>query len=121
MEIKLGTDPYQTLGVPRTASPAEIKQAYFALVREHSPERDPSGFKRIRTAYEKIKATAARAETDLFLVAEQSGMLTASSLQLFHEEPSPVTMETIKTDLLALEAFLLLEELSGTAENCGNS
>ncbi|MFN0120407.1 MAG: DnaJ domain-containing protein, partial [Blastocatellia bacterium] len=45
-------DPYQILGVERTASEAVIKQSYFALLREHSPERDPEGFKRIRSAYE---------------------------------------------------------------------
>ena len=105
-------NPYKTLGVNRTATESEIKRAYFGLVREHPPERDPEGFKRIRAAYEKLRASAARAETDLFLVVEQSEMLAASSLQTFPQQPAPVNKETIKADLLALEAFLLLEELN---------
>lgn len=32
-------DPYCTLGVPPTASNAEIRQAYLALVRDHHPDR----------------------------------------------------------------------------------
>jgi len=42
--------PYAILGVERTATEAEIKRAYFARVREHPPERDPEGFKRVRAA-----------------------------------------------------------------------
>ena len=40
-------DPYRVLGLSRKATALEIKKAYFTLVREHSPERDPEGFKRI--------------------------------------------------------------------------
>ncbi len=55
-------DCYQTLGVSRDASPAEIKKAYFRLVREHSPEKDPEGFQKIRAAYEEI-STANKEES----------------------------------------------------------
>src|ERR671912_452319 len=34
-------DYYQTLGVPRTASQAEIKKAFRRLAREHHPDAKP--------------------------------------------------------------------------------
>ncbi len=62
------TDPYSVLGLARTATSAEIKQAYFALVRTHPPERDPDNFKRIRAAYERLRDPERRTETDMLLL-----------------------------------------------------
>ncbi len=61
-------DPYSVLGLERTADAAQIKQAYFALVRAHPPERDPAMFKRIRAAYEGLRDPAQRLETDMLLL-----------------------------------------------------
>ena len=110
MNLLLPENPYQTLGVERTATAAEIKQAYFALVREHAPERDPEGFKRIRAAYEKLRAGGERAETDLFLLDEPEGRFDATAIRRSPLAPPPLTPELIHRDLLALEALLLLEE-----------
>ncbi len=107
MEKHQTDDPYKVLGLDRDAAEAEIKQAYFSLVREHSPEHDPEGFKRIRAAYEKLRSTSDRAETDLFTIDEHQARLDA---------PPPVAapgIEQIKKDLFALEALLLIEELKG--------
>ncbi len=60
-------DPYRVLGLPPTATQAEIKRAYFALIRQHPPETEADNFKLIRAAYEKIKDAARRLETDIFL------------------------------------------------------
>jgi curved DNA-binding protein CbpA len=103
-------NPYKVLGVESNATEAEIKQAYFALVREHSPERDPEGFKRIRAAYEKLRAGGERAETDLFLIDEESSP-DATVIQKFSIEPQSLTPEIIRVDLLALEGEFLLEKL----------
>ncbi len=58
-------DPYAVLGVGHTASLDEIKKAYFALVRQHPPEKDPEEFKRIRAAYEQLRDPQQRQQTDL--------------------------------------------------------
>ncbi len=61
-------DPYAVLGLDRTATLDEIKQAYFALVREHPPERDPEAFKHIRAAYDRLRTPDVRIETDMLLL-----------------------------------------------------
>ena len=111
LNLNLVDDPYKTLGVERSADEAGIKQAYFALVREHSPERDPEGFKRIRAAYEKLRAVRDRASTDLLLMDEGDN---AAELRKYGVDPPPLTRELIQSDmladLLALEALLLIED-----------
>jgi curved DNA-binding protein CbpA len=61
------TDPYKVLGVNHKATPAEIKRAYFTLVRQYPPEEDAESFKLLRAAYEKLRHADVKAETDLFL------------------------------------------------------
>jgi curved DNA-binding protein CbpA len=62
------SDPYEVLGIARTATAAVLKQAYFALVRAHPPERDPEMFKQVRAAYERLRDPSVRAETDMLLL-----------------------------------------------------
>ena len=61
-------DPYAVLGIPRRADEGEIKRAYFRLVREYPPERVPEKFQEIRSAYEQLRTSESRAQTDLFLL-----------------------------------------------------
>ncbi|MGH9751358.1 MAG: J domain-containing protein [Blastocatellia bacterium] len=110
MNLTALESPYKILGVERTASESEIKQAYFALVREHPPERDPEGFKRIRVAYEKLRAGGERAETDLFLIEEMDDVMSAEKIERYGVEPPEITPDLIRSDLIALEAVLLMEE-----------
>jgi curved DNA-binding protein CbpA len=60
------TDPYRILGLPPTADQSAIKRTYFALIRQFPPETEADKFKIIRGAYEKLKDTKRRAETDIF-------------------------------------------------------
>jgi curved DNA-binding protein CbpA len=79
------SDPYAALGISRDATIDAIKDAYFKLVREHPPERDPEAFKAIRAAYERIRTPERRVETDLLLLQDQLPLPTewrAPSLDL---------------------------------------
>ena len=65
-------DYYQTLGVPRTATPAEIKKAFRKLAREHHPDKKPGDkaaerrFKDINEANEVLSDPDKRAKYDRF-------------------------------------------------------
>ncbi|MEZ4727116.1 MAG: J domain-containing protein [Caldilineaceae bacterium] len=61
-------DPYLVLGIGRRATDAEIKRAYFQLVRQFPPEREPEKFQQIRAAYERLRTPESRALIDLFLL-----------------------------------------------------
>lgn len=49
-------DYHEILGVPLDADQKTIKRAYFKLVRQYSPEKDPEQFQKIREAYENLTA-----------------------------------------------------------------
>src|SRR5437762_2662858 len=98
MAAAAGENPYKVLGLERDASEAEIKRAYFTLVREHPPERDPDGFKRIRAAYEQLKTSSERAGTDLLLIEGSSDTMDPSSLRRPDAGPPPITTEVILAD-----------------------
>jgi curved DNA-binding protein CbpA len=61
-------NPYEVLGVDRKAGLAEIKRAYFTLVREFPPEDQPEKFEKIRNAYDRLKSPESRAAIDMFLL-----------------------------------------------------
>ena len=48
-------DACKVLGVKSDATPDEIKRAYFRLIRQHTPDRDPEEFQKIRRAYETLR------------------------------------------------------------------
>jgi curved DNA-binding protein CbpA len=70
---------YEVLGVVKTAPEAEIKWAYFNLVRKYQPDRFPGEFKEIRAAYETLSDRERRAEYDAI------GDLPSSVAPIFHE------------------------------------
>lgn len=49
-------DPFKILGVSPYADKAQIKVAYFSLIKEYRPDRYPEEFKIIQKAYEKALA-----------------------------------------------------------------
>ncbi|MBI3974063.1 MAG: J domain-containing protein [Chloroflexi bacterium] len=76
-----GPDPYAVLGVSREASSTEVRLAYLQKVREHSPERDPEGFKRIRAAYELLRSPRKRAELQLLEFDQAAAGLDEEALR----------------------------------------
>lgn len=47
-------DPFAVLGLAPTLDVGAIRTAYFRALREHPPERDPEGFRRVRAAYDAV-------------------------------------------------------------------
>jgi molecular chaperone DnaJ len=66
------TDPYETLGVARTATQEEIKKAFRSLARQHHPDAnrdDPHAeerFKEINAAYEILSDPEKRQRYDMY-------------------------------------------------------
>ena len=63
-------NPYDILGIDKDASTADVKKAYFNLIKQHTPEKHGEEFKEIRSAYEQLKDTKKRLETDMFIFSD---------------------------------------------------
>ena len=51
-ETRRMNDPFAVLDLPEDADDDAIQKRYLALVRRHSPEREPERFAELRAAYE---------------------------------------------------------------------
>ncbi|QDU18294.1 DnaJ C-terminal domain-containing protein [Urbifossiella limnaea] len=65
-------DPYEVLGVSKTATADEIQKAYRKLSKKHHPDRNPGDkqadatYKEVQTAYEVLSDPAKKANYDQF-------------------------------------------------------
>ena len=66
MNSKTLTNPFDVLGIDETASDAEVKKAYFQMVRQFTPEKHAEQFKQIRDAYDLLKDPSLRLEAEVF-------------------------------------------------------
>jgi len=95
-------NPYDILGIPRTADDEAVRKAYLELVRRHSPDRDPVRFQQISRAYEQLKDEDSRLRYDLFS-RETSGRTPLEVLVRHTEqfgERKPLTFQQMKDFLL---------------------
>jgi preprotein translocase subunit Sec63 len=65
---------YETLGLPSTASEAEIRSRYLQLVREFPPDRAPERFAEIRAAFDDLRNPVAQLEKRLFSLATRDSL-----------------------------------------------
>lgn len=75
------SDPYEILGLPRSADEAETRRRYLELVRQFPPDRDPSRFAEVRAAYDQVRDPDRRLEAQLFEV-DSSDTLEAIAAEL---------------------------------------
>jgi molecular chaperone DnaJ len=60
-------DPYDILGIPSNATPDEIRKAYYTLVKQYHPDKNPSDeaterVRLINAAYEIVSDPIRRAQ-----------------------------------------------------------
>lgn len=63
-------NPYEILGVDEGASTVDVKKAYFNLIKQFTPEKHGEEFKEIRGAYDRLKDSTKRLETDMFIFSD---------------------------------------------------
>jgi tetratricopeptide (TPR) repeat protein len=80
---------YEVLGVAETATPEEIKKAYFRLVRKFRPEDYPEDFNRFTEAHKLLSDPRQRKEYDLMhRYGEQINALMNQALEAMEDDPT---------------------------------
>ena len=93
-------DHYDRLGLSPGATPAEIKAAYHAKLKEFPAHSHPQDFKAIRTAYEALRK-ASQAEDNFFAEVPIQAELDAALLDQLQQRASAAVDVTVD-DLIRL-------------------
>ncbi len=110
----VGDDYYEILGIERTASNDEIKQAYFSLARQYHPDSNPSEsaseyFLILQKAYETLRNPKKRKEHDLMLLQAQPEV---DMIKISYQLSSPEI--PVNPDSQLVYALMDLESLVGS-------
>jgi DnaJ-class molecular chaperone len=95
------TDHYERLGLTPNATPADIKAAYHAKLREFPAHSHPGEFKAIRAAYEALRKGEQAVETDFFQIQPTEVELDPGLLEKLRERALP-QVEVNLADLMRL-------------------
>lgn len=92
---------YERLGLLPEATPAEIKAAYHAKLKEFPAHRYPQEFKAIRSAYEALKKSAGVTVDDFFKLKPIEAKLDPTLLETLRQRAIDSVEITLK-DLIYL-------------------
>jgi len=117
---------YQTLQIPEKATSAEIKKAYFKLVREYPPDRYPDQFIKIREAYEVLSNEQTRQEYDAInSLPEVVRYYYQGGLQAMEEKDPEEAIHCLEEVLKMYPDYSVINSLLGDAylenENSGKA
>jgi curved DNA-binding protein CbpA len=98
------TSAYDRLGIAPDATPAALKAAYHAKLREFPAHTHPEEFKAVRSAYESIrKGEAAQAEDNFLQMRPIEVVFDPDQLQQLHQQA--LAQLTVSLDDLIRETF----------------
>lgn len=98
------TSPYDRLGIAPDATPAALKAAYHAKLREFPAHTHPEEFKAVRSAYDAIrKGEAANADDDFLQFRPIEVSFDPEPLQQLRQKA--LSQLTISVDDLIRETF----------------
>lgn len=99
------SSPYEQLGITADATPAQIKAAYHARLRQYPAHSHPEDFKAIRAAYETLnqRSKSAPQEEILMIRSFPTDLDPESRQRLEHlEQKAKAQVEITLTELLRL-------------------
>jgi curved DNA-binding protein CbpA len=94
--------PYEILGIPADASPAQAKAAYHVKLRAFPAHTHPTEFKAVRSAYEALSKASNAAQGDFFKVRP------------IEDKIEPAVIESLKEGLIGQFSVSLEDMLRDT-------
>lgn len=88
------------LGIDRGASPDQARRAYLRLLKQRKPETDPEGFRRLRGAFELLRAAFVRRDA----AADAAAGSQEKDLAPVADEPLPQAATRAETTIVARSA-----------------
>ncbi len=95
-------EPHDILGLTEAeaADPTQLRRAYARLLKQHRPDRDPAGFRRLRDAYEELQLGVARdyRYADLPIAEKEVEKETEQEPEISSPSLSPLLSLTLAPD-----------------------